>query len=45
MVLVLQSTSKEVVKRSEKVPKRVNSAFCYRRRSLVSSKDVSKNLV
>ena len=42
VVLVLQSTSKEVVKRSQKVAKRVNSAFCYRRHSLVSSKDVSK---
>jgi len=45
VVLVLQSTSKEVVKRSQKVAKRANSVFCYRMHSLLSSKDVSKKLV
>lgn len=45
MVLLLQSASEEVVKRSQKVAKRVNSAFCYTRRFLVASKDVSEKLV
>ena len=45
VLLVLQSTSKEVVKRSQNVAKRVNSAFCCRRCSLVSCKDVSKKQV
>lgn len=34
-----------MVKRSQKVAKRVNSAFCYRKCSLGSSKGVSKKLV